>query len=281
MHKTSRKDSGGDSNKSLSSVRSPVDQLATPSSGGTSFLTARSRANSTVYNSVDSRPHYLEHMVKQQDEYEDEEIDYTLLNSGINIGQSSSSSPPPPPTKDSSDVESIKTIRPNSKGKLPMNQQSNNKESTPPVTPSPPPSSLPGKDKIKIRRKHHHYKKPLVWRKAGSVFVSRLPTTVTPEPASIPTGKPIKREPILCMRSATGYLSNEPTRYKAAKEARYDLLTEKWRQVELVLTSSYLSTYSSSVSFVIKFLEFSTKLFLDYVLAKTTIRASNLFGRQP
>lgn len=281
MHKTSRKDSGGGSNKSPTSGKSPADQLVTPSSGGTSFLTARSRATSTVYNSVDSQAHYLEHIVKQQHEDEDEEIDYSLLNSGMNIGQPSSSSSPP---KDSSDVESIKTIRPNSNGKLPMNQQLNNKESTPPVTPSPPRKNK--RKAIRIHH-HHHHKKPLVWKRAGSVFVSRLPTIVTPEPASIPTGRPIKREPILCMRSATGYLSNEPTRYKAAKEARYDLLTEKWRQVELVLTSSYLTTYSSSVSFVIRslgsffFCFFFTKFFLDYVLAETTIRASNSFGRQP
>ncbi|CAO0802774.1 unnamed protein product [Mucor circinelloides] len=248
LHKSSRKDSARTSN----SNQSPLDPLVTPSSDGTSFLTARSRPNSSIYSSIDSQSHYLEHMVQQQDEDEDEEIDYSLLNSGMNIGQpSSSTTSPPSPPKDNSDAESIKTIRPDNKGKSPLSQsQTQNQDTvtTPPASPYPPPSAQ--RKTRKVKRFHRSStKKPLVWKKAGSVFVSRLPTVVTPEPASIPTGRPIKREPILCMRSATGYLNNEPTRYKAVKEARYDLLTEKWRQVELVLTSSYLTTYSSSTLF--------------------------------
>ncbi|CAO3627157.1 unnamed protein product [Mucor fragilis] len=255
MYPSSRKESGSTSNTSPNSNQSPFDQLVTPSSDGTSFITARSRPNSSIYSSIDSQPHYLEHMVKHQDEDEDEEIDYSILNSGMNIGQPSASlsTTPPSPPKDHSDTESIKTIRPDNKGKSPLNPSAaQHKDTRAATTPPKSPSSVAPTHKKKRKVRHIHRnssKKPLVWKKAGSVFVSRLPTVVTPEPASIPTGRPIKREPILCMRSATGYLSNEPTRYKAAKEARYDLLTEKWRQVELVLTCSYLTTYSSSTLF--------------------------------
>lgn len=281
LHKSSRKDSGRTSN----SNQSPLDQLVTPSSDGTSFLTARSRPNSSIYSSIDSQSHYLEHMVQQQDEDEDEEIDYSLLNSGMNIGQpSSSTTSPPSPPKDNSDAESIKTIRPDNKGKSPLSQsqtQTQDTVTTPPTSPYPPLSTQ--RKTRKVKRVHRSSsKKPLVWKKAGSVFVSRLPTVVTPEPASIPTGRPIKREPILCMRSATGCLNNEPTRYKAVKEARYDLLTEKWRQVELVLTSSYLTTYSSSVSMDCLSLETSThRIYIDTILAQAATGASHLFGRQP
>ncbi|GAN00798.1 conserved hypothetical protein [Mucor ambiguus] len=253
MHQSSRKESGSTSSKSPNSDQSPLDQLVTPSSDGTSFITARSRPNSSIYSSIDSQPHYLEHMVKQQDDDEDEEIDYSILNSGFHIGQPSSSlTAPPSPPKDNSDAESIKTIRPDNKGKSPASQSQAYHENTKATTPPEPNFPFASTHRRKQKVKHIHRnstKKPLVWKKAGSVFVSRLPTVVTPEPASIPTGRPIKREPILCMRSATGCLNNEPTRYKAAKEARYDLLTEKWRQVELVLTSSYLSIYSSSTLF--------------------------------
>lgn len=252
MHKTSCKDSDGHSS------RLPQDSLVTPGSGNTSFLTARSGTTSTAYNSVDSQPHYLEHMVnRQQDDNSDDEIDYSLLNLGMDLGQSSTSTPIPssttssPPKDSSSDAESIKTVRPNNKGKMPLKQQPSNPQTAllPAENASPPNLSQKKKRKIKrVYRSNSNNKKPLAWKKSGFVFVSSLPTIVTPEPASIPTGKPIRREPILCMRSATGCLSNEPTHYKAAKEARYDLLTEKWRQMELVLTSSYLSTYSSSVS---------------------------------
>ncbi|KAK4516728.1 structural constituent of ribosome [Mucor velutinosus] len=255
MHRSSRKESASTSYKSPNSDRSPLDQLVTPSSDGTSFITARSRPNSSIYSSIDSQSHYLEQMAKQQDEDEDEEIDYSILNSGMQIGQPSSSTSPPSPPKDNSDAESTKTIRPNNKGSSPLDASPAQHEdtmaptaTTPPKSPSPLPSIHKKKRKTKYIHRNSN-KKPLVWKKAGSVFVSRLPTVVTPEPASIPTGRPIKREPILCMRSAAGCLSNEPTRYKAAKEARYDLLTEKWRQVELVLTSTYLTTYSSSTLF--------------------------------
>lgn len=242
IHQTSRKESGSTSNTSPRSDQSPLDQLVTPSSDGTSFITARSRPNSSIYSSID----YLEHMVKQQQEDEDEEIDYSILNAGMHIGQPSSSTSPPP--KDNSDAESIKTIRPDTKNKPEDSMATAAATAPPPASSSRPPPTHRKKQKSKHVYRNSSTKKPLVWKKAGSVFVSRLPTVVTPEPASIPTGRPIKREPILCMRSATGCLSNEPTRYKAAKEARYDLLTEKWRQVELVLTASYLTTYSSSVS---------------------------------
>ncbi|KAI8636840.1 hypothetical protein BD408DRAFT_76386 [Parasitella parasitica] len=222
MHETSRRGESGTSSKSLNSGQTSADQLI-----------ARSKTDSTIYNSVGSHPHFLEHIVKQQEnDDKDQEIDYSLLSPGMNLGQTSSL------PKVTNGVESTETV----KGKLRMGQQTNN---TPPTTPSPP---YPIR-KARAKRIHRSSKKPLIWKKAGFVFVSRLPTIVTPEPASIPTSRPIKREPILCMRSATGCQSNEPTRYKAAKEARYGLLTEKWTQVELVLTASYLSTYSSSLMF--------------------------------
>ncbi|CEP16159.1 hypothetical protein [Parasitella parasitica] len=222
MHKTSRKESGT-STKSPNSGQTTADQLI-----------ARPRINSTAYNSIDLQPHSLEHIVKRQEgNDQDGEIDYIPST----LAQPSS------PPEDDNDDEQLKTAKPNSKGKLPMGHQVNN---TPPTTPSP---TQHNKKKIRTKHIHRSSRNPLIRKKAGFVFVSSLPTIVTPEPASIPTGRPIKREPILCMRSATGYLSNEPTRYKAAKEARYDLLTEKWRQVELVLTASYLSTYSSSLMF--------------------------------
>ncbi|KAI8874802.1 hypothetical protein K501DRAFT_144269, partial [Backusella circina FSU 941] len=56
----------------------------------------------------------------------------------------------------------------------------------------------------------------------------------------------IKREPMLYMRTVSGKFGSEPTRYKAATEARYNLLTEKWKQVEIALTPLHLSLYSFS-----------------------------------
>ncbi|KAI8376704.1 hypothetical protein EDC96DRAFT_282485 [Choanephora cucurbitarum] len=59
----------------------------------------------------------------------------------------------------------------------------------------------------------------------------------------------LKREPMLCMRSVTGCTGTGPTQYNAVKETKFDLMAEKWRQVELVLTNSYISTYSASTMF--------------------------------
>jgi hypothetical protein len=54
------------------------------------------------------------------------------------------------------------------------------------------------------------------------------------------------------MRTVSGQFG-EPTRYKAATEARYNLLTEKWKQVEIVLTPLHLSLYSFSVKIITYF----------------------------
>ncbi|KAI8384016.1 hypothetical protein BD560DRAFT_322306, partial [Blakeslea trispora] len=59
----------------------------------------------------------------------------------------------------------------------------------------------------------------------------------------------LKREPMLCMRSVTGRTRTSPTQYKAVNENKFGLMAEKWRQVELVLTNSYISTYSASTMF--------------------------------
>lgn len=230
----------------------------TPSSDGLSFITAKSgQTNSTTYSSATSTPQFLERYANKRDEDdEEEEIDYDFLqDTPIQDEQVTKSN------KDS-DAESTQTVRPSasSKGKLPMNETH---------TASPSSSGSRKKSKRKIHRLTHHSKKPLLWKKAGAVFISQMPTPH--ERQFVPTGKPIKREPILCMRSASAYTGAAPTRYKASKEARYDLLTEKWRQVELVLTNSYISTYSSSVklSTINIFNLDADCAFVDYVLAET------------
>lgn len=160
-------------------------------------------------------------------EYDDEEIDYQFLKD-TPISDDL--------IKKDSETESIKTIKPtasSSKGKLSVNQTS-----------SPTTTTLKKRATRKIHRLKHRSKKPLLWKRSGSVFISHIPASQ--ERNSVPTGKPIKRDPILCMRSVSSH-GSEPSRYKASKEARFDLLTEKWRQVELVLTNSYISTYVSSV----------------------------------
>ncbi|KAI7907449.1 Pleckstrin homology domain-containing protein [Cokeromyces recurvatus] len=207
----------------------------TPNSDGTSFFTAKSRTNSTIYHSVDSTPSFLLNVV---DDENDEEIDYSILNANNDMFDISNKPISPPENKES-DTESVKTVRPSDKGKAPMaSLLSAVHTETPPLTPSPPTQlSSPKRQRKKLYRK----KKPLFWRRSG-VLSQQIPTIVTPDP----TGKIIKREPILCMQCVSGCNNSVPTRYKAAKEARYNLLTEKWRQVELVLTDTFISTYSAS-----------------------------------
>lgn len=208
-------------------------------SSGTSFVTARTGTSSTsAYQSADSRPHFLEDLVKNEDE--DEEIDYSFLTGSLQPTNNDEEEH----NSYQSDTESIQTVRPSTsqqpataekKGKQPMNTNVNHKKNK--------------KFRHFNRRGHNKKQKSLLWKRAGSVFVSRqVPTVVTPNFEIIPTNQPIKKEPMLCMRSVTSLDSVEPSRYKAAKEARYDLLTEKWSQVQLVLTTSYIATYSSSVS---------------------------------
>lgn len=255
-----RKDSKVQSPDTISPNKSAYKST---SSNGTSFITARSEMNSSAYRNSngDSSSRILEGMVNQEDT--DDEIDYNLLvssgNELIDTGESTAitSTSAQPRTNHklittTSDTESIKTLRPtesHSKGKLPMNQSNE----PPLVSPTTPTSSLiTASRKKKTRRsvRASNRKKFLLWKKPGSTTIaSEIPTIVPPIPESVPTGKPIKIDPILCMRSVKEYTGSEPSRYKASKEARYDLLTEKWKQVELVLTNSYISTYSSSVSF--------------------------------
>jgi hypothetical protein len=218
-----------DNNPKNSQVsKNQSETITTPTSDGTSFITARSRnsrPNSSIYSSIDSTFPYLEH---NEEEDEEEEIDYQILN-GSNKPQNNNTS-----DKDDDDTVSIKTIKP-SKGKSPINSSTTKKTR-------------------KINRFNKN-KKSLLWKKAGSVFVpSSTPTANTTTDFPPPTNnttKAIKREPILCMRSVTDCHGSMPSRYKANKEARFDLLTEKWRQVELVLTNTFISTYASSVSLLL------------------------------
>ena len=165
--------------------------------------------SSNLFNSVQSTP-YLD-----QTEPQDDEIDYQFLQNTPLLNETDN------------DADSVHTVKPTPKDKLPMHRT---------VSAS---SIVQNKRKKKM---HRHHKKPLLWKKAVSN------EAVQHESPFIPTGKPIRREPILCMYSVSGSTGNQPTRYKAAKEARFDLLTEKWKQVELVLTRSYITTYVSSVS---------------------------------
>ncbi|KAI9477739.1 MAG: hypothetical protein EXX96DRAFT_224545 [Benjaminiella poitrasii] len=241
---------------SLKSSSPPFNPpLATPSSEGTSFFTARSGANSTIYHSADSTPHFLLQAMNDNDE--EEEIDYGFLNSD-NAIFNTSTKPISPPEGDvdsnDSEVASVQTVRPlkpsnTNKDKLPSVQLPQTSQSTVlPLTPPSPTIQSVSKSQRKRNRHVSRKKKPLLWRRTGPASVSQqIPTIVTSDRLVFnPTGEIIKREPILCMRSVAGSSGTEPSRYKAAKEARYDLLTEKWRQVELVLTDSYISTYSSS-----------------------------------
>ncbi|KAI7885476.1 uncharacterized protein EV154DRAFT_24887 [Mucor mucedo] len=200
--------------------------IGTPLSDGTSFITARSsNTNSTGFKSADTTPHFLEQIVNNDDE--DDEIDYQFL----------ADAPVQPLISTDTDAESIKTVRP-SKGKLPIRPSTTTTALSTPIV-----NTFTKKKKRKVRRPG---KKPLLWKKSGSVFIS---TDVTREPASVPTDKPLKHEPILCMRSVTEYTGTEPSTYRAEKDARFDLLNEEWKQMELVLTNKCLSTYCSSTLF--------------------------------
>lgn len=225
----------------------------TPVSDETSFITARSTTtNSTTYNSVNSTSHFLEQIMDQ--EQDDDEIDYQFLvnasapdfitmNSPAPSKSSSRSSNSSSSSKSNGrndDTASIETVRP-IKGKLPIKAKA-------PITTALNTVDINTTTKRR-RRRLHRPRKPLLWKKAGAVFISRLPDEVTLDvPNSIPTDKPLRREPILCMRSIGDCNSSVPSRYKAAREARFDSMTEKWKQVELVLTQSHISTYVPSVS---------------------------------
>ncbi|GAA5806482.1 hypothetical protein HPULCUR_012016 [Helicostylum pulchrum] len=224
-----------------SSVKSSInrkDSMAT--SDETSFVTARSgTTNSTTYNSVGSTPQFLEQIANQDND--DDEIDYQFLADANTTGSDFLSTSPEEnygSMDNHNDTESIETIRP-AQGKLPVINKG--------VTTTALSAADINTSTKKRKKRLHKHKKPLLWKKAGSVFISRLPNEVTPdEPVSIPTGKPLKREPMLCMRSVGDCISSEPSRYKASKEARFDLLTQSWKQVELVLTDTHLSTYAYS-----------------------------------
>lgn len=196
--------------------------IPTPSSEGTSFITAQT---STHYQDTNSRSSkYLQPSTSQgETDMEDEDIDYNLLMSN-NLSIDAT-------MQEANDAESSKTIRPltsksdptyNKKGKSPMRNLSMMKKS---------------------KSSHHRL----------SVF-SQQPekqndTTIRPRQPLQSIN--LKREPMLCMRSVTGRTRTSPTQYKAVNENKFGLMAEKWRQVELVLTNSYISTYSASVSMFI------------------------------
>lgn len=206
-------------------AKDELHNTGTPLSDGTSFITARSsNTNSTGYKSTDTAPHFLEQIVNNDDD--DDEIDYQFL----------AEAPVQPLISTDDETESIKTVRP-SKGKLPIKPSTTTTALSTPIV-----NTFSKKKKRKVRKAG---KKPLLWKKSGSVFIS---TDVTREPASVPTDKPLKHEPILCMRSVSEYAGTEPSTYRAETDARFDLLNEEWKQMELVLTNTCLSTYCSSVS---------------------------------
>ncbi|KAI8994664.1 hypothetical protein BDB01DRAFT_715018 [Pilobolus umbonatus] len=87
----------------------------------------------------------------------------------------------------------------------------------------------------------------LLWKKVGDVFITQpnAPVNITQEGTSL-VNTHIKRSPILCMRSVSATYDSEPRQYFASKEALFDLLSEKWKQVELVLNPTTLETYTDS-----------------------------------
>ncbi|KAF7723844.1 hypothetical protein EC973_001569 [Apophysomyces ossiformis] len=83
----------------------------------------------------------------------------------------------------------------------------------------------------------------LRWHKSGAVFV---PTQRSTPPVAYGLDEVVKRDILLYTRSLSSHGANEPTRYKASHEARLGLFEKKWKQVELILTPSHLTVYSSS-----------------------------------
>lgn len=215
--------------------------LVTPNSDGTSFITARSKNTnaSSVFASYHLSPSH-----DDKDADEEDSIDYDLLHRDL-LGKDDNDNQAKSLIKDNHDTESVATIKPS------------DIKPTIALTSSLPPALTALSSKIaepitinKKKRKKHRRRtnKSLLWKKTGSLFVTHGLTDHQPE-SSIPPaiGETIKRGPVVCMRTVTDRLGSEPTRYKASKESKYSLLTEEWKQVELVLTRSYISTYSLSV----------------------------------
>lgn len=92
----------------------------------------------------------------------------------------------------------------------------------------------------------------LFWRKSGIIFLPpiRYSTDLATQ-TGINQERTLKEDTLLCKRtvSACGG-ADQPVRYKASREARYNALKEGWRQQKVVLTSEYLAIYSSPVSFL-------------------------------
>ncbi|KAG1413431.1 hypothetical protein G6F58_007497 [Rhizopus delemar] len=217
--------------------------LVTPNSDGTSFITARSKNTnaSSVFASYHLSPSH-----DDKDADEEDSIDYDLLHRDL-LGKDDNDNQAKSLIKDNHDTESVATIKPS------------DIKPTIALTSSLPPALTALSSKIaepitinKKKRKKHRRRtnKSLLWKKTGSLFVTHGLTDHQPE-SSIPPaiGETIKRGPVVCMRTVTDRLGSEPTRYKASKESKYSLLTEEWKQVELVLTRSYISTYSLSTLF--------------------------------
>ncbi|CAO3675970.1 unnamed protein product [Rhizopus microsporus] len=207
----------------------PSSPIITPSSEGTSFVTARSK--NTALSPQQLSPF--------------DEIDYNVLNTTI----------PPIDTirdqtktlvEDEDDAISVATVKPEKR--LP----------TLPPTPglalptialsSETAKSLPPIVKKKLKQKRRRTRnKTLKWKKAGTLFVPS--TQPIQSERSTAMSAVLKRGLVICMRKVTDRIGSEPTRYRASKESKFDLLAENWTQVELVLTRSCITTYSFSTYF--------------------------------
>lgn len=107
--------------------------------------------------------------------------------------------------------------------------------------------SLPPIVKKKPKQKRRRTRnKTLKWKKAGTLFVPSAQPIQGERSTAM--SAVLKRGLVICMRKVTDRIGSEPTRYKASKESKFDLLAENWTQVELVLTRSCITTYSFSVS---------------------------------
>ncbi|CAO3697775.1 unnamed protein product [Rhizopus stolonifer] len=212
--------------------------LVTPNSDGTSFLTARSK-NTNASSSSAFTPIYSSSTQRNEEEEEDYGFDYTSDLTENTKDQTKAL------IKD--DNASITTVKPTKKNPI-MSLTSRLPLTTTAISPNMA-EPITAINQKKQRRRHRLDSKSLLWKRAGSLFVPRKPINLSEFQVPQPTGATIKRGPVVSMRTVTDRLGSEPTRYKASKESRYNLLMEKWKQVELVLTRSYISTYSSSTFF--------------------------------
>ncbi|KAL0080374.1 hypothetical protein J3Q64DRAFT_1246551 [Phycomyces blakesleeanus] len=201
----------------------------TPSSSHDSFFTAYSEAVST----------FEKH---SEIENSDDEIDFDILRNNpepLNSPHASSIS--------ASSALSIPTIRP-----PPTSQIALVDEEMEPSIPEPlSQERLSVQPQLKKKRslvdRLTIAPKKLLWHKAGGVFVPTMPEVpANRNPAQFP-GQPIKHGVMLCMKTVSYKNGSEPTRYRATKEARLGMFKGNWRQLETVLTSDGITTYSNSL----------------------------------